>query len=97
MRRKGFYIIFLLLTAFLLSSCSLRRHVPQGQYLVRQNYIIIDSAKFDVSESELSNYITQKPYRGLISLNLKPWVYYVTKDKTDKKTMRQKVMWIHQK
>lgn len=88
MRRKGFYIIFLLLTAFLLSSCSLRRHVPQGQYLVRQNYIIIDSAKFDVSESELSNYITQKPYRGLISLNLKPWVYYVTKDKTDKKTMR---------
>ena len=88
MRRKGFYIIFLLLTAFLLSSCSLRRHVPQGQYLVRQNYIIIDSAKFDVSESELSNYITQKPYRGLISLNLKPWVYYVTKDKTDKKSMR---------
>ena len=88
MRRKGFYIIFLLLTAFLLSSCSLRHHVPQGQYLVRQNYIIIDSAKFDVSESELSNYITQKPYRGLISLNLKPWVYYVTKDKTDKKTMR---------
>ena len=78
MRRKGFHILLLLLTAIVGSSCSLRRHIPQGEYLVRNNKIIIDSSKYDVSKSELSNYIVQKPYRGLISLNLKPWVYYVT-------------------
>ena len=88
MRRKGFLILLLLLTAVVVSSCSLGRHVPHGEYLIRENKIIVDSAKFDVSKSELSNYIVQKPYRGLISLNLKPWVYYVTKDKTQKKVMK---------
>lgn len=93
MQRKGLHIIVLLLITILTSSCSLKRHVPQGQYLVRRNNIIIDSTQYNVSKSALSDYITIKPYRNFFSLNLKPWIYYATKDKTDKKLWR----WVNEK
>lgn len=85
MCRKGFHIILLLLTVFLLPSCSLKRHVPQGEYIVWKNKVIIDSTQSDVSKSSLSDYISLKPRKSFISINFKPWAYYISQDKTDRK------------
>ena len=88
MHRKGFHIILLLLTAILVSSCSLKRYVPEGQYIVWKNKVNIDSTQYNVSKSSLSDYISLKPRRNFISINFQPWAYYISKDKTDKKFWR---------
>ena len=71
-----------------MSSCSIRRFVPEGEYLVKKNVISIDSTKVSFSKSSLSSYISQKPYKSLFSTNIKLWAYYVSEDKTDKKFYR---------
>lgn len=85
MHRKGIHIILLLLTAVLLSACSVRRFVPEGKYLIKENKIKVDGKKVEFSKSDLSTYIVQKPYRVFPESNFRPWVYYVTEHKTDKR------------
>ena len=85
MRRKGFHIILLLLTTILVSSCSLKRYVPEGQYIVWKNRVNIDSTQYDVSKSSLSDYISLKPRRSIITINFKPWAYYISQDKTGRR------------
>ena len=76
MKGNRFHIILVVLAAFLLSSCSIRRFVPEGKYLVKNNKVVIENEYKNVSKSGLSNYITQKPYKNFWETNIKVWIYY---------------------
>lgn len=85
MHKRLFNIILLCLFCLCLASCSIKRRVPEGKYLIKKNNIEIDSSRVAFSKSDLSSYITQKPYKGFMGTNFKIWMYYVTEKHTDKK------------
>ena len=60
----------------MLSSCSIRRFVPEGKYLVKSNKVVIENEYKDVSKSDLSTFITQQPYKNFWESNRKTWFYY---------------------
>ena len=76
MSGKKLHIILLFLVGLMLSSCSIRRFVPEGKYLVRSNNVEIEGKKTKISKSALSSYITLKPYKSTFQTNLPIWVYY---------------------
>ncbi len=71
-----------------MSSCSLKRYVPEGEYLISRNTISIDSSDVAFEKSDLSSYISQKPYRGKFGTNFKTWVYYISEGKDNKKVWK---------
>ena len=76
MKGKRLHIILGLLVMVMMSSCSVRRFVPEGKYLVKSNKVVIENEYKDVSKSGLSTYITEKPYKNFWETNFKTWVYY---------------------
>ena len=60
----------------MLSSCSLRRFVPEGKYLVRTNKVVIEEKGTEINKSDISKYISLKPYRTTFQTNFPTWVYY---------------------
>ena len=76
MKGKRLHIILAVLATILLSSCSLRRYVPEGQYLVKKNTVSIENEYKSVSKSGLSKYITRKPYKNFWETNFHTWVYF---------------------
>lgn len=76
MKGKRLHIILVLLAAVLLSSCSIRRFVPEGKYLVRSNKVVIEKKGTEISKSGISKYISLKPYRTTFQTNIPTWIYY---------------------
>ena len=76
MKGKRLHIILAVLITILLSSCSLRRYVPEGQYLVKKNKVSIENEYKSVSKSGLSKYISRKQYKNFWETNFHIWVYY---------------------
>ena len=76
MKGKRLHIILVLLAAVMLSSCSLRRFVPEGKYLVRTNKVVIEEKGTEINKSDISKYISLKPYRTTFQTNFPTWVYY---------------------
>ena len=76
MSGKKFHIILLLFVTFVMSSCNINRFVPEGKYLVKKNSVVIEEKKTDISKSELSSYITLKPYKDALQTNMPTWIYY---------------------
>lgn len=68
-----------------MSSCSLRRYVPEGKYLVKKNVIIVENDSTGINKSKLSDYITQKPYKEGLDSDLPFWIYYKTGQHPDSK------------
>jgi len=62
MKKLSFYFFFLLI----LASCNSTKHVAEGEYLLTQNYIFIDSVKDKSGDFE--NYILQKPNPRFLNL-----------------------------
>lgn len=69
----------------IMSSCSLRRYVPEGKYLVKKSTIVIENDSTSINKSNLSDYISLKPYKETLSSNLPFWVYYKAKSHADSK------------
>ena len=71
----------ILLSALMLtmSSCSLRKYVPEGKYLVKKNTIVIEKDNTEISKSNLSNYISLKPYKEILESDTPIWIYYKSK------------------
>ena len=67
-----------------LASCAIRSYVPEGKTILTDYEIINDSSHYNISKSEVSNYIIQKPNKNLFGWLPRVWVYYKTIDKTDK-------------
>lgn len=77
-------ILFLLIIIGL-SSCAIRKYVPEGKTILTDNIIINDSTQYSISKSDISNYIVQKPNRTVLGWMPRVWVYYKTQNKTNKK------------
>ena len=67
-----------------LASCAIRKYVPEGKAILTDYEIINDSTHYNISKSEVSNYVIQKPNKNLFGWLPRVWVYYKTIDKTDK-------------
>jgi len=76
MSGKRLHIVIGLLVAVLMSSCSIRRFVPEGKYLVKSNKVVIEKKGTEISKSGISKYISLKPYKKAIQTNIPTWIYY---------------------
>ncbi len=85
--RLGKSILFLLVVLGL-SSCAVRKYVPEGKVILVENIINNDSTHYDISKSEVSQHIVQKPNKNLFGWLPRVWVYYKTQPKSDKKFYR---------
>ena len=59
-----------------MSSCSIRRFVPEGKYLVQSNKVVIEEKDTQISKSGISKYISLKPYKSTFQTNIPTWIYY---------------------
>ena len=78
MRKRVLHIVWVWLTAILLSSCCVNRYVPEGKYFLHKNTVEIDGKRVEFSKSEVSSYITQKPHKVRFPMRFTTWLYYVT-------------------
>ena len=85
MRRKGLHIILLILAVASLSSCNIRRFVPEDKYLVKKNTVVIQEKNTEISKSGLSSYIVLKPYKNALQPNIPFWIYYKSKQLPESK------------
>lgn len=85
MQGKRLHIIILALLAFLLSSCSIKKFVPEGKYLVKSNKVVIEEKNTEISKSGVSKYISLKPYKGALHTNIPTWVYYQSERRPNSK------------
>ena len=76
MKGRRFHIVIGLLAAVLMSSCSIRRFVPDGKYLVKKNTVVIEEKSTEINKSKLSSYISLKPYKETFQTNVPTWIYY---------------------
>ncbi len=71
-----------------LSGCAVGNYVPEGKAILIDYEIVDNSSRYDISKSEVSNYITQKPNKNLFGWLPRVWIYYKTLNKTDKSFYR---------
>ena len=93
MSGKRFHIILGMLMAFVMSSCSINRFIPEGKSLVSSNKVVIEGEKTQLSKSELSNYITLKPYKSTFQTKVPNWIYYKSERRPNSKTWK----WLNEK
>ncbi len=77
-------VIKLLFLLLVISSCNPTKYVADGEYLLRQNTITIDSRK--IKKSDLEPYIQQKPNRTTAEIfRWHLFIYNITKTKKERK------------
>ena len=90
--RRVFLNIILLcfmITSFV--SCSIRKHIPEGEMILKNNVVEIHSQDVDFTKSDISSCITQASNPKFLGLMPLTWVYY----KTDKKKDKKFIGWIN--
>lgn len=80
MRIKHLHIVLLMLVATLFASCSIKRFVPEESQFLHKNKVEIKAKKTGLKSSELSAYITQKPFNARFPNRFRLWWYYVTEN-----------------
>ena len=93
MSGKRLHIFIGLFMAILMSSCSINRFIPEGKSLVSSNKIVIEGEKTQISKSDLSNYITLKPYKTTFQTKIPNWIYYKSEQKPNSKVWK----WLNEK
>ena len=91
MRRVVVNIILLCFMITSLVSCSIRKHIPEGEMILKNNVVEIHSKDVDFTKSDISSCITQASNPKFLGLMPLTWVYY----KTDKKKDKKFVGWIN--
>lgn len=76
MSGKRLHILIGLLAVMFTTSCNINRFVPEGKYLVQKNTVTIEKKKTTISKSELSSYISLKPYKSTFQTKMPLWIYY---------------------
>ena len=66
------------LAALLLTSCSIRRFVPQGEHFLNKNKVVIEGKDVEFDKSNIKTYITQEPFKTGFPHKTALWLYYVT-------------------
>ena len=93
MSGKRLHIVIGLFVAILMSSCSINRFIPEGKSLVQSNKIVIEGQKTQINKSDLSNYITLKPYKTTFQTKVPNWIYYKSERRPNSKMWR----WLNEK
>ena len=79
--------------AIIMSSCSINRFIPEGKNLVQSNKVVIEGEKTQISKSELSTYITLKPYKSTFQTKIPNWIYYKSERRPNNKIWK----WLNEK
>lgn len=87
MRRFFANIILLVFTILFFASCSVRKHIPKGEMILKRNKVKIMSEKVNFTASDISKLIVQEKNSNILST----WIYY----KTDNKTNNKVIGWIN--
>lgn len=90
---QGLKLILLFIISQLIVSCSARRLIPEGNYIVHKNTVELNEKKEGFSRSDLAAFVGQRPNKSFLGVRFPLWVYYQTDDKIDKKFWR----WINEK
>jgi len=93
MSGKRLHIVIGLFLAILMSSCSINRFIPEGKSLVQRNRVEIEGEKNQINKSDLSKYITLKPYKTTFQTKIPNWIYYQSERKPNNKTWK----WLNEK
>ncbi len=91
--RQGLKLILLFIISQLIVSCTARRLIPEGKYIVHKNSIDLKEKKEGFTRSDLAAFVGQRPNKSFLGVRFPLWVYYQTDDKIDKKFWR----WINEK
>ena len=78
------HIILLTSLILLMSSCCVKKFVPENQHFLHKNKVVIKGDKVEFTKSDVSDYITQKPHKVRFPNKFSTWFYYKTEDLTDK-------------
>ena len=70
--------------ALVLAGCAIKQYVPDNQAIIIDNEVEFEPEKYNISKSDISNNIIQKPAKNLFGWLPRVWLYYKTVDKTDK-------------
>lgn len=76
--------ILILLVALVLTGCAIQKYVPEDEAILINNFVEFDPEKYQISKSDISSNIVQKPNKNLLGWLPRVWLYYKTVDKTDK-------------
>ena len=77
MQGKRYHILLIgALIAMLMPSCAIRRFVPEGKYLVQSNKVVIEEQGTEINKSDVSKYISLKPFLSTFQTNVPTWIYY---------------------
>ena len=93
MSGKRLHIVIAVFVAVFMSSCSINNFIPDGKCLVQKNKVVIEGEKTQISKSDLSNYITLKPYKTALQTKIPNWIYYKWEEKPDSKFWK----WMNEK
>lgn len=85
--------ILILLSLLIMSSCSIRKYVPEGKSLLLKNKIKIAENYDELNRSDISKHLTQDAMPQLFGWMPMVNVYYRTEHKTDRKFYK----WVNEK
>lgn len=83
MKRIEKIILFLMM--IFLVSCSMRKNIPEGKMILKNNVVEIYAQNVDFTKSDISSYISQSSNPKFLGFMPATWIYYKTENKTDKK------------
>ena len=101
MRRVVVNIILLCFMITTFVSCSIRKHIPEGEMILKNNIVEIHSKDVEFSKSDISSCIAQASNPKFLGFMPLTWVYYKTENKDSKfvkwinKTMGEKPVYFN--
>lgn len=101
MRRVVVNIILLCFMITTFVSCSIRKHIPEGEMILKNNIVEIHSKDVEFSKSDISSCIAQASNPKFLGVMPLTWVYYKTENKDSKfmkwinKTMGEKPVYFN--
>ena len=101
MRRVVVNIILLCFMITTFVSCSIRKHIPEGELILKNNIVEIHSKDVEFSKSDISSCIAQASNPKFLGFMPLTWVYYKTENKDSKfvkwinKTMGEKPVYFN--
>jgi len=90
---RGLKILLLFFVGQLVLSCTARRLIPEGKYIVHKNTVELSKKKEGFTRSDLSSFVGQRPNKNFLGVRFPLWVYYMTEKNTDRKLWR----WVNEK
>lgn len=101
MRRVVVNIILLCFMITTFVSCSIRKHIPEGEMILKNNVVEIHSKDVEFTKSDISSCIAQTSNPKFLGVMPLTWVYYKTENKDSKfakwinKTMGEKPVYFN--